>query len=360
MAKALGQEHLPGGNSRVARRAEDIDLARDRRLVEAWQAGDTSAFDNLYRLYFPRLRTFCRRRVGDSAEADDLAQEAFLRALQALPRLTGERRFYPWMTVIASRLCIDDHRRRHRVQPTDDIDLGTVDDGHDERYDLQADLHHLDVALRRLGPRHAEVLDLRESHGLTYHEIADQLGVPHSTVETLLFRARKALRREFAAVSGDRLVAIPAIGWMAARVTRLRDRLATTASELAALGGTLAAGAVTAVLVALPGTTPEPADVVADRARTVRVPMSTTTLVTVPEPAPTVAPTAEMAASSTTSTTEPERFTPIRPLTPEEAEVAASGMPIHLDFESLGLGLDPMPLAEPLLDPLFRLLRREP
>ena len=69
-------------------RAYDIDLDRDRALVEAWQAGDASAFDDLYRLYFDRLRAFCERRVGDRGDAEEIAQEAFAKALQALPRLS--------------------------------------------------------------------------------------------------------------------------------------------------------------------------------------------------------------------------------------------------------------------------------
>ena len=74
----------------MALRADDVDLNRDRLLVEAWQAGDASAFDDLYRLYFDRLRSFCQRRVGDPADAEDLAQEAFSKALQALPRFAGD------------------------------------------------------------------------------------------------------------------------------------------------------------------------------------------------------------------------------------------------------------------------------
>ena len=107
----------------MAIRVEDIDLTRDRELVEAWQAGDASAFDDLYRRHFDRVRAFCQRRVGDRAEAEELAQEAFVKALQALPSFDGERRFYPWMTVIASRLCIDHHRRRSRVEPSAEIDI---------------------------------------------------------------------------------------------------------------------------------------------------------------------------------------------------------------------------------------------
>ncbi|MCU1485453.1 MAG: polymerase subunit sigma-24, partial [Actinomycetia bacterium] len=209
----------------MAIRADDVDLTRDRMLVEAWQAGDAAAFDELYRTYFARLRSYCERRVG-AAAAEEVAQDTFVKALRALPNLSGERRFYPWLTVIAGRLCIDHVRRLGRIQPRDDIDLGSVDDGHDARFALQADVANLDRALGRLAPRHAEVLELRERRELTYDEIAGQLGVPHSTVEALLFRARKALRREFQAVSAERLAAVPGLGWLAVRAGRLRARLA--------------------------------------------------------------------------------------------------------------------------------------
>src|SRR4051812_16800382 len=61
-----------GNEATVAIRIEDIDLTRDRELVEAWRAGDPSAFDDLYRRYFDRLRAFCQRRVGDRADAEEL------------------------------------------------------------------------------------------------------------------------------------------------------------------------------------------------------------------------------------------------------------------------------------------------
>jgi RNA polymerase sigma-70 factor (ECF subfamily) len=181
----------------MAVRADDVDLKRDRDLVERYQAGDAGAFDELYRRYFDRLHLYCERRVGDRHVAEELAQEAFTRALRAMPRFAGERRFYPWMTVIAQRLCIDHHRRRSRVEPAAEIDLGSVDPEHDERAD-PIDLDQLTRALDSLAPRHREILELRERDGLTYLEIAQRLDVPVSTVEALLHRARKSLRRAFA------------------------------------------------------------------------------------------------------------------------------------------------------------------
>src|SRR3982750_4446701 len=94
----------------MALRLDDIDLDRDRALVERFQSGDAAAFDELYRRYFSRLRRYCEKRVGDPHEAEEVAQEAFVRALRAMPGFAGDRRFYPWMTVIAQRLCIDHHR----------------------------------------------------------------------------------------------------------------------------------------------------------------------------------------------------------------------------------------------------------
>jgi RNA polymerase sigma-70 factor (ECF subfamily) len=180
----------------MAVRADDIDLDRDRDLVRRYQAGDPDAFDDLYRHYFERLHHFCQRRIGDRHVAEELAQEAFLKALRAMPRFAGERRFYPWMTVIAHRLCIDHHRRLARVEPAAEIDLGAVEPDHDALFD-SVDLDHLAQAMGRLAPRHREVLELREREGLSYLQIAERLAVPVSTVEALLHRARKALRRAF-------------------------------------------------------------------------------------------------------------------------------------------------------------------
>lgn len=325
----------------MAIRADEIDRTPDRGLVERWQAGDEGAFDELYRMHFDRLRAFCQRRVGDRAVAEEIAQESFVRAIQALPRLQGERKFYPWMTVIAGRLCIDHHRRNGRVRPSDDLDPGHVEDGHDERIALQVDLVHLDRALRRLGPRHAEVLDLRERKGLSYHDIAAELEVPHSTVEALLFRARKALRREFQLVSAERLAAVPGIGWVATRALRLRDRLALAGHDLGNLASPLAAGAVTAVLVAIPAATPPPADLV----RTDAAPPASA--LELPDaPAPDLGPPAGPADSPpAASPSAPAPATGPSPridvVSDADAQRRASTMPVQLGLPEVGAGLDP-------------------
>src|SRR6266550_1876760 len=212
----------------MALRIDDVDLCRDRALVERYQAGDAAAFDELYRRYYHRLARFCLKRVGDAHEAEEVAQEAFVRALSAMPRLQGERRFYPWVSVIASRLCVDTHRRRARAVPTREVDSGFVD-GEDERILATSDVELLTQAVTQLGPRHREVLLLREVDGWSYERIADHYGVTLGTVESLLFRARKALKREFESLirpeSG--LAGFPLMGWMIRRLHDVRSRVAS-------------------------------------------------------------------------------------------------------------------------------------
>jgi RNA polymerase sigma-70 factor (ECF subfamily) len=187
---------------------DDVDLNRDRALVERCQAGDSAAFGNLYARYYERLLRFCLRRLNDRHEAEDAAQEAFARAWKALPRFAGERRFYPWLTVIAGNICTDMLRRRSRSTPTDDLELTAqrpvgvvVEDTSEELVLAAVDGELVNRALGRLSTRHRHVLAMREGSGWTYQQIADHEGVEIGTIETLLWRARQALKREFAVVS---------------------------------------------------------------------------------------------------------------------------------------------------------------
>ncbi len=187
---------------------DDVDLDRDRVLVERCQAGDSGAFGNLYARYYERLLRFCLRRLNDRHEAEDAAQEAFARAWKALPRFAGERRFYPWLTVIAGNICTDMLRRRSRSTPTDDLELSAhqpVGAGSSETSEelvlAAVDGELVNRALDRLSVRHRHVLAMREGSGWTYQQIADHEGVEIGTIETLLWRARQALKREFTVLS---------------------------------------------------------------------------------------------------------------------------------------------------------------
>jgi RNA polymerase sigma-70 factor (ECF subfamily) len=355
----------------VALRADDldpgaVDLDRDRELVLRYQQGDTAAFEELYRRYYPRLHLYCQRRVGDPHASEELAQEAFIRAMRAMPRFAGERRFYPWMTVIAQRLCIDHHRRTSRVEPIAEVDLGVVEEEHAELFGA-VDRDHVAEAMQRLAPRHREVLGLREQQGWTYQQIADHLQVPVTTVEALLHRARKALKREFLVVSsGTRLAGFPILGWIVMRMAHIRARVSGhTANELAPVAGTAAAGIAAVTLVLAPFvapfassdqravTTDAPHVVVASTPATTGAPLvldpsaPTTT---------TAAATHDASAGGTSTRTPRANAGPVSVGTGDAAVAAAqqdnAQQPVQVDLHIIQIGANPQQTVEDIVDHL--------
>ena len=205
-----------------------VDLARDRDLVERCQGGDRTAFEELYHRYHRRLFHFCLRRLHEPYEAEDAVQEAFTKAWRALPRFAGERRFYPWLTVIAGNVCTDILRRRSRLTPVDDVPLPLVDvDSRDvdELVLREVDTAMVVQALGRLSDRHQRVLQLRAGSGWTTRQLAEHEGVAVPAMETLLWRARQALKREFAtlAETGGRLGIALGLGAAGTAAVRLPD-----------------------------------------------------------------------------------------------------------------------------------------
>ncbi|MEY2464514.1 MAG: polymerase sigma-70 factor, subfamily [Acidimicrobiaceae bacterium] len=347
---------------------QGADIDRDRLLVLRYQQGDEGAFDELYRRYYPRLHLYCMRRVRDRHIAEELAQEAFVRALRAMPQFAGERRFYPWMTVIAGRLCIDHHRRTSRVEPSADIDLGSVEPDHDAVF-AAVDHHHLGQAMARVAPRHREVLDLREQQGWTYQEIAEHLDVPVTTVEALLHRARKALRREFMAVSsGTRLASLPVIGWVYLGLVRLRSKAAAARPEhvshvaAPAIAGLVAIGVV---LVPFIQSNPPGAPRTSAPAAVASAAASEPALYDPSAPAIVAAPPAAAPAAASTSAAlaAPSEVAPDASVggvdiftTPEgqmQAKRQAEEMPIYTPLGPGFLGADPAQLVINAITPLI-------
>ena len=183
-----------------------VDLVRDRELVERCQRGDQTAFAELYTRYHRRLNRFCFRRLHATDDAEEAVQEAFTRAWRAMPRFAGERRFYPWLTVIAGNVCTDMLRRRSRLVPMDEVphhssEVAGSEVDVDEQLIRQVDLAMAAEALGHLSDRHQRVLRLREGTEWSAQRIAEVEGVAVPAVDTLLWRARQAFKREFAALT---------------------------------------------------------------------------------------------------------------------------------------------------------------
>jgi RNA polymerase sigma-70 factor (ECF subfamily) len=173
-------------------------LTDDAPLLVRLRAGDARAFEEQVTTYQHRVFAVALRMLSNRAEAEEVAQETFLRAHRALAEFRGEARLGTWLYAIASRLCLNRlaaGSRRH--ERSDDLALSRAPaEGADavgalERDELEAALHEAVAALpeeRRI------VVILRDLEGLSYEEIGEVLGVPLNTVRTRLHRARLDLK----------------------------------------------------------------------------------------------------------------------------------------------------------------------
>lgn len=144
--------------------------------------------------HLPQLRRYARALSGSTAAADDLVQDCLERALRRAKTLQNPNLMASWLRAILHNIFIDDIRRKSARGSTVDID----DVGHDAALSAggDRDAQHLDIvrAVNRLGFEHRQVLLLVAVEGLSYSEIAAELGVPIGTVMSRLARAREKLR----------------------------------------------------------------------------------------------------------------------------------------------------------------------
>ena len=153
-----------------------------------------------------KVYSLALRMVNDREEADDLAQEAFLKAWQGLPAFQGDSSFSTWVYRLASNVCIDylrKQKRRREVEPV--LSLDDEESGWTEPADWDQDpQRHLERAergqalargLEALSDHHRQVLVLRELSGLSYQEIGQALGLDIGTVKSRIARSRLALRK---------------------------------------------------------------------------------------------------------------------------------------------------------------------
>lgn len=172
--------------------AEAVAIDSDRSLAAQVVAGDESAFRLLYRRHTPRLYLLVLRFVGGSeADAEDVVQETWLKATQALGRFRWEASFGSWLTSIGLNVARESLRRRGR-RSEEPIPEGT--DLPDPAPPPRVDALDLERAIRGLPDGYRTVLLLHDVEGYRHEEIADRLGISVGTSKSQLFHARRAMR----------------------------------------------------------------------------------------------------------------------------------------------------------------------
>jgi RNA polymerase sigma-70 factor (ECF subfamily) len=190
----------------MAEGAMSADVS-DLSLVRRVQSGDKGAFDALVLKYQHKVTKLVMRYVRNPAEAEDIAQEAFIKAYRALPQFRGDSAFYTWLYRIAINTAKNAVVSRDRSPVDYDLDIQNSD----ESYELQGRMKDaetpeglvltdeirttVNAAMDALPEDLRTAIVLRELEGLSYEEIAASMDCPVGTVRSRIFRAREAIDR---------------------------------------------------------------------------------------------------------------------------------------------------------------------
>jgi RNA polymerase sigma-70 factor (ECF subfamily) len=172
----------------------------ERELIRSAADGDARAIRTLYDRYAPRVYAVVRRIAGDDESAQDSAQEAWIRAIRALPTFRGDARFSTWLHRIAVNSALQalrrsETRRKREVPVAADVPIGPGGGDTLLQRKLEGALDRLPEGMRR-------VLILHDVEGYTHEEIGDVLGVTAGTSKSQLFKARAKMREQLSALDG--------------------------------------------------------------------------------------------------------------------------------------------------------------
>jgi RNA polymerase sigma-70 factor (ECF subfamily) len=175
----------------------------DHSLIARFKNGDDSAFEEIVLKYQNKTYNLCRHMLGNGQDAEDAAQEVFLKAYQALPRFQPDAALYTWLYRIAVNTCID-----YKRMPVLESLFGTSQEGEFLLHDRASDdpspealyqSKEIDISLRvslgKLSPKLRAIIILKEMEELSYEEIAETLGISMGTVKSRIARAREELKK---------------------------------------------------------------------------------------------------------------------------------------------------------------------
>ena len=179
--------------------------------VSSGEVSGEALLAGIYREYSGPIHTYVFHLLGNQEDADDVTQEVFIRAYARLDQLREPSSLRSWLYRIATNLCMDQMRRRSRIRrvlglaislsPGDDPDSGPAPDvaqpAAQAALESVAERDHIAAALRRMPPKYATCLLMSSLQGLSYHEIAEAMGVSPGAAAVRLSRARDLFARYY-------------------------------------------------------------------------------------------------------------------------------------------------------------------
>lgn len=181
-------------------------MHEDAQLILRSQQGDIQAFEELVIKYEKKVYTIAYKYMGNHEDASDQAQEAFIKAYQAIGSFRNDASFGTWIGRIVANKCLDELRKRKRYQTTSLDDEITTDEGSvkkelkasdaspEEQMEQKETAAYLQELIDGLKPEYKAVVMLRELEGYSYEEISQQLDCSLGTIKSRLSRARKYLK----------------------------------------------------------------------------------------------------------------------------------------------------------------------
>ena len=168
----------------------------ENHTIQKIIAGDTDAYEHLVARYHVGLIIHCDRLVGDRDQAEDIAQEAFIKAFNNLHTFdSAKSRFSTWLYKIATNKAIDYLRASKRKVPVEDIER--IADEAAPDYEAEETKREVRDAVAKLQPpTHRQVIEAYYWEGKSYEQIANSLHIPINTVRTWLRRAKQQLRSD--------------------------------------------------------------------------------------------------------------------------------------------------------------------
>jgi len=175
-------------------------------LIERFKKGDSSVFETIVRKYQDRIYNLCRYMLQDSREAQDAAQDAFIKAYKGLEDFQPESTLYTWLYRITVNTCLDyrkkSRREAARYEPLSE-NLALDPPLTEQLYAAKEIQAHIQLALQKLPKKLSAVIVLREIEALSYEEIAEVLQISIGTVKSRIARAREQLRHLMEKIKAD-------------------------------------------------------------------------------------------------------------------------------------------------------------